>query len=301
MRIFNSMRFRLFAAGLLSASVMVGCGSDSKASSNAPVASAFSVTSALGALVGANCNVISAGGTILATAVTGANGTVPVDIEAANSDFPMTVECTDGSYFDEGSNTTQLNTGTIKSLIPTRAALAQAGNNLAVTTLTDLAVELFKKAPASDRTSAAAVAALDEIVRVLAPALGANGGGLNILSAPTPVTSATTAIDETPAGRYAAYLAGLALVAKDKNTNAAGLGALLASQVSSGTPLDTTTVTQLVSKVQTYAGTNGNTALQSDVSGDSSGAGGTAQTPTATGGTGGTGGTGATGAGSTGT
>jgi hypothetical protein len=303
MKTFNSMGFRLFAAGLLSASVMVGCGSDKKANSNAPVASAFGLTAALGALEGASCDVISADGTILDIVTTTADGTVPVNIQASDTDFPIIVECSGGNYFDEGSEGPQLNTSIIKSLIPTRAALTAVANNLAVTTLTDLAVELFKSLPENDRTSAAAVASLDEIIRVLAPELGANGGGLNLLAGPTPVTSSGTVVSDTPAGKYAAYLAGLALVAQDQNTNAAGLGAILAGQVRAGNALDTATVTQLVNKVKAYAQTNGDEALQNDVSNDDSGAGGTAKKPTgtgATGGTGGTGGTGATGAGATG-
>jgi hypothetical protein len=283
MQVLNKMRLKLLVASLLS-TVIVGCGSD-KPENDAPVATSFGVTAALGALTGASCDLKNAGGTILANVTTTIDGTVPVNIQAIDSDFPIIVECSGGNYFDEGLESSQPNSTTIKSLIPTRAALTAVADNLAVTTLTDLAVELFRSLPANDRTSAAAVATLDEIVRVLAPALGANGGGLNILSAPTPVTSSGTPVSGTPAGKYAAYLAGLALVAKDKGTNANGLGALLADQVSSGAPLDTTTVTQLVNKVKAYAQTNGDAALQSDVSDDASGAGGTAKKPTTTGGT----------------
>jgi hypothetical protein len=301
MQMLNKMRLKLLVAGLLSTTVMVGCGSD-KPENDAPVATPFGVTAALGALSGASCDLINAGGTILANVTTTIDGTVPVNIQARDSDFPIIVECSGGNYFDEGLESSQPNTTTIKSLIPTRAALTAVADNLAVTTLTDLAVELFKSLPASEKTSAAAVASLDEIVRVLAPALGANGGGLNILSAPSPVTSSGTQVSDTPAGKYAAYLAGLALVAKDKGTNAAGLGQLLAGQVSAGNALDNDTVTQLVNKVKAYAQTNGNPELQSDVNDDTSGAGGTAKKPTpqSTGSTGSTGSSGSTSSGATG-
>ncbi|WP_269619761.1 hypothetical protein [Zhongshania sp. BJYM1] len=302
MKMFNSMRLRLLAAGILSASLLVGCGSDSSPNANTPTVTNGSLTAALGALSGATCVVRNAAATALTTVTTSADGTIALDLETTDGDFPLIVSCTGGSYFDEANPDAAAftpNTATIKSIVPNLATLTSVGNNLAVTTLTDLAVELYNSLPAGNKTVETALASLNEIVRVLAPALGANGGGVNILAAPTPVSSGTSVVPNSPAGLYASYLAGLAQIAKDKGVSPGTLGAQLAASVAAGTAIDPVVVNNLVAKTTTFA-TAKNPALGTTAGTGTTGAGGAAVKPTPTTGTGATGGTGGTGAGGTG-
>jgi hypothetical protein len=298
MKMFNSMRLRLLAAGILSASVLVGCGSDSSPNANTPTVTNGSLTAAFGALAGASCAVTNSAGTTLTTVTTGANGVVDLDIETVNSDFPIIVTCSGGTYFDEANPTAAAttNTGVLRSIMPDLASFNAVGNNLAVTTLTDLSVELYNSLTGPNQNTQTALASLAEIIRILAPSLGTNGGGLNLLAAPTPVTAGDTVVPNTPAGIYASYLAGLASVAKDKGITPSALGALVASQIRTGVAIDTDTVNNLIAKVIAFASGKGFTLT------GTTGAGGVAKKPTTggTGGTGGTGATGATGAGATG-
>lgn len=290
MKMFNS---KLLVAGLLSASVMVGCGSDKSADSDSPVVTNGNLTAALGALSNANCVVKNAAGDTKLTVETLADGTVPFDIETVGSDFPLIISCTGGSYFDEANPTDPLisNTGTIRSIVPDLATLISVGGNVAVTTFTDLAVELYNSLPAGDKTIETALESLEEIGRILAPSLVENGGAANLLAAPTPVTAGDTVVPNTPAGIYAAYLAGLAEIADDKAITPLALGALLAGQIANGTAIDADTVSNLIAKAAAFAAGKGFT-----LTGDT-GAGGIAVKPTPTTGTGGTGGAGGTGGG----
>jgi hypothetical protein len=302
MQMLNKMRLKLLVAGLLSTTVMVGCGSD-KPENDAPVATPFEVTAALGALQGASCSIVGATGTIFKSATTDDSGQVSVIIDARVRDFPVIISCSGGSYFDEATNALVDNVGSIKSVVPNRAVLDSLAKKIAVTTLTDLATTLYQSLPPENRTAETALASLTEVVRILAPALGENGGGLNILAAPTVVASPGIALDGTPAGKYAAYLAGLALVAEENGKTAAQLGQVLAEQIATGKAIDPVTVATLVDKVKAYASTNGNNDLKSDVANDNSGDGGAAEkpepnTPPKT--TGSTGSTGSTSTGATG-
>ncbi|POP51051.1 hypothetical protein C0068_18880 [Zhongshania marina] len=280
MNMFNS---KLLVAGLLSASVMVGCGSDSSADKDSPTVTNGSLTAALGALSGATCDITNAAGSTLETVTTGADGSVSITIETVGSDFPLIVSCTDGTYFDEANpdDPAKTNESVIKSIVPDLATFNNVGGNVAVTTLTDLAVELYNSLPAGDKTVETALASLDEIVRVLAPELGTGGGGVNLLAAPTPVTAGDTVVPNTPAGVYASYLAGLAQVAKDKGISPAELGALLAEDVANGDPIDADTVSDLGSSAASFAADKGFTVT------GTTGDGGAAVKPTPTG-TGGT-------------
>jgi hypothetical protein len=285
MQVLNKMRLKLLMASLLSTTVIVGCGSDKPADDVPPVAvdTPFEVTAALGALKGADCEIVGAppSNTVFTTETTDDNGQVAVIIKAFATDFPVTISCSGGQFYDEARDTMIVNEFPIKSVVPDLASLDLLGKKIAVTTLTDLAATLYQSLPATEQNAETALASLSEIIRILAPALGENGGGLNILAAPTPVTTVddSDTIPATPAGKYAAYLAGLAKVAAEdgKGLNASQLGKELADQITAGVPIDNDTVTKLVSKVQSYL-TN-NPSLKDEVKDDETGAGGEAEKP----------------------
>lgn len=291
MKMFNSMQLKLLAAGVLSASVMVGCGSDKDADPSGITTTSGKVTAAFGALQGATCDVTNPLGISKATVTTGADGTVDLSFDTVASDFALIVSCTGGSYFNEATGGTDTNNETVESIMPDLATFTEVGQNLAVTTLTDMATKLYKSLPAADKTPASAKASLTEIVRVMAPGLG---DGVNLLAAPTPVINGTTPVGNTPAGIYASYLAGLAKIAQDKGITPSQLGRQLGDSVTAGTAIDPTVVNNLVAKAQEFA-TEKNTNLGAQP--QPTGAGGVAVKPGATGGTGATG---ATGAGATG-
>jgi hypothetical protein len=296
----KKMRLTMFAASMVAAGALTGCFNDKSSNPGAGEAAspvAFQNGAALGAISDAICTYANKLGTALpsepSVVKTDANGTVDVNLNTVKaSDYPVTITCTGGNYYDEATDKTRTlaATDTIQSIIPNAAAITQVSGKVGVNTFTDLAAKLLKKS--GQTTPAAATAALKEIGRILAPGLTENGGELNLLGASTPVTSASPSLTQNnTATKLAVYLAGLAKVAQSKGVSPSDLGKSLASSISAGTAVDQTIVTALPAKSAEYANDKSTSAeLKQDTTDDSAGSGGAAVEPKGDGTTGGTGG-----------
>lgn len=274
---FSSARVKLLMAGVLSASLIVGCGDDKDSdpvSVNDKVQTDFATTAALGALEGSVCSVVSALGVTLGSDTTDADGEASFSFLAAPSDFPFVVSCEGGDYYDEATQTKKtLPAGKpIKSLVPEPATLTAVAQKLAVTTLTDIAVNVFETLPANQKNAEGATQSLNNTVQAIAPSLVANGGGVNVLAAPTPVKNATDKVPNTPAGKYAAVLAGIAKVAQESGKTPDALGKELAEQAKTGT-IVAEVVTKLKAKTVEFAQEQGDAGLEDDVADDEEGQG----------------------------
>ncbi len=281
-----SAKKKLLIASFVAVSGMTGCFDDDD-SSGTSGPSTISGVASKGAVVGSTCTVPLVGGGTL-TATTEADGAFAFNVAAGQSvAYPLVVVCAGGSYFDEKTGTTidVDDTRPFKSVIPTKALQP---SRVAVTPFTTLAAELFDK---SDGSSEAASQALDSVRTALAPGLGSSGQDL--LTAPTPVNSATSTLGSDFASEYAAYNASFSYLA-DANTNTnAVLGSLIDSIRSTATggtvSFDPNISQNIVASTNDYisdneqATGNSNAELSGNVSNDSSGSGST-PTPAGSGG-----------------
>ncbi|MEX1666831.1 hypothetical protein [Zhongshania arctica] len=304
MNMFNSTRLKLLAAGVLSAGVIVGCGSDKKADGNAPQTIMASITAAQGALVGADCLVTTiANGT--RSFKTGPDGRVDFTIVTVPSEYPLVVTCTGGSYVDEANPSAGLiaNNDILRSIMPDAATFALVGNNWAVTPFTEFAVSLYKSiTPASCQRVETLSLSLKEIADRIAPGLYESASGLDFLAGPTPVVTGDEDLSAgTPADIYAAYLAGLALVASERSPaiSPAALAQEVSAAIAGGTAIPQDVVDNLFNRAQAYM--TGKGAKGHPLTAPSTApTGGAATKPTIAGCAGGTGGTGGTGGGGSG-
>lgn len=281
MSFLNMGRGSVLTVGFAAALALAGCGGDS--SSN-KTSLDYEATVAHGAVVGASCSLFDADGDLIASGFsTDENGQVDISAKVNKKKFPVTMSCTGGTYYNEATGQTETQTGALRSIVPDKDTLNSVGGEVAVTPLTDLAVELFSKA--SNKDPVAAKQALSEVRDALAPSLGT--GGTDLLQAPQPVKNNTDTVGGGVQGEYALYLAGLAKAAQQRNVTPEQLLDTVKGQVQQGTQIDTTVADDVVAGAKTFANEQGDddakATVENDVAGD-----GTVDTPT--------GGTGATGA-----
>lgn len=275
---------RSIAAALLASIAIVGCGGDS--SSNKTRVN-YQATVAHGAVVGAECRVLDKDGVQVLdeTFTTDENGQVDITGSVPKNSFPIKVSCSGGTYYNEATGQPVALVGELRSIVPDKDTLTQVGQKVAVTPLTDLAVELFDKTPAANKDPVAAKQALEEVRKVLAPSLGVDG--TDLLQAPTPVKSQQDTVDGTLEGQYAAYLAGLAKTAnEDGGKTPEDILTDLKQQVQQG-QVDQQTANKVVEKTKEFATEQGDQSLQDEVADDEPSQDTTVDTPTGTG-TGGT-------------
>ncbi|RNL60143.1 hypothetical protein D0911_14055 [Zhongshania marina] len=267
----NSTRVKLLTAGLLSASLIVACGSDKDADPvtvNDKVQTEFSTVAALGALEGAVCTVFNSSDVALGSATTDEDGKAAFSFLAAPSDFPFVVSCEGGDYYDESTQTKKtLPAGKpILSMVPEPATVV-VNKNIAVNTLTDMSTAVFKTLPKAQQNAEGVVQSLNNTVKAIAPELVKNGGGLNVLEAPTVVKNATDKVPATPAGKYAAVLAGIAKAATASGKTPDQLGKELAEQAKTGT-IVAEVIVQVTAKTKEFAQEQGDEGLEEDLNDD---------------------------------
>ena len=278
----KKMRLTMFAASMVAVGALTGCFNDKSADPSS--STGFGLGAAKGAINGATCTYTTAVGGSGAAGSTDANGEVQVTVSPGfgTNDYPVVITCAGGTYFDESDNSTQPQTVPMRTLIPDGQSIADVGGKIGVNPFTEFAAALFDSLPAGaqNRTVAAAKATYGEIGRLFAPGMVANGGGLNLMQASTPVSTATPTLGNNVAGQLATYLAGFAKYAA---TNGGSMAVLadLRNKIAAGTAIAPSVAQGIKTQANSYA-----PGAATGVSSQPSGNGGTAQKPTPTGGTG---------------
>lgn len=235
----GSPRLARFALALMAAALASACGGNAEAPPvGEPVVGTVAVSASLGAVANAEVSVTCAPtGTVLGTANTGSAGVVNVSTSGACAG-PLLVSVnarSDGAstYFDEA--TASVLAFPAGSSVRALAPGLSTAMSVAVTALTEIATrQALANAGTLAALSAAHVATAN--AAVVAQVLGA-GVALDILSAPTMWTAATTAgsLGTGAADRYAYYLAGLARMGQGNAAPALAVLAALAADLADGT------------------------------------------------------------------
>ncbi|MCH2097373.1 MAG: hypothetical protein MK142_03190, partial [Pseudomonadales bacterium] len=221
---------RLFALLFLSMG-LVGCSNDGGTSVVEPIAVAtqqITVTPSLGRTRGAGVQAVQPDGTTLSGEVdTGGDGKAILEIPA-NYGGPLIIEMrgkAGATYFDEGSGQEE----DFPAGQQLRVALATPTEEVGLSILTELAVRLAEAT--GETLDADVISAANERIRAaLAPEVE------NLLTPPTVVDSATAAgsIDDSDAGRLAARLGALAMLATADTAPALTILQQLADDVGDG-------------------------------------------------------------------
>lgn len=199
---------------------LAGC-SDNDNRGTSPKVVTFGAKAALGAISNATCDVETVpGGAPLGTAITNASGVVLFgDINFGSPAPNILVSCTSGSYFDEGTKSSQsVGSSVVRVLVPsTRINSLGDGDQLAVavTSFTEIATALaFNRNPSNPSASDIA----DALTQV---STLAGIPGVDLLSPPTTVNGTVLGriSGAGSADLYALALAGFAVAAQTTGAN----------------------------------------------------------------------------------
>jgi len=200
----------------------------------APVTKALSIAASKGAIVGATCDVFalprSASSASIGSGTTDANGLLQLTLPDLPN--PVIVECAGGQYFDEALSPpafANLGAAIVRSVaVPSRTSVA-------VTPVTELAAALaLRRLAALGDQAAAPGSAITEVNAAVSEITNALLPGIDILSAPTVVNTATPNLGTSNADLYAAYLAGFSKVAFAAGVSPFALTSTLNSDITDG-------------------------------------------------------------------
>lgn len=231
-------------------------------STTAPVQTTVTVTPALGGFsAGANVKAVKPDGSTIASGTTDSSGSATLNF--ADYDGPFTLVVTGGTgvtYFDEksGTNLPFSSTDSLLSVVP--ANTINSGVSYGVTPLTNMAAA-FAGVNTTGVISGSSTDAINTtITNAVAKTqltVGISADQLNILTAPTPVTSTTTKLSGTGAATtYGLILAELARSAPTTAlAQANGLAVSAQTSVANGTAVSGTEYTGLTATVNTFIAT----------------------------------------------